>query len=508
MFFNKSLLATMIATFALTGCGGDNKNNDNNADNLSDAIEVPEVPLAPEDVLEFFEEFAAEGAYLPYSVLRSDLIDHKTSLPFEVRNGGFGSAMTKDPASNNRFYALTDRGPNAVFTGAYGKGKKFPTPDYTPRIGLFEIGQTGEISLVKTVLLKRPDGTLITGLPNTSALGGTGETPYNADGSPVLEDGSLPYDETTNPIKLDDYGLDPEGLVALSDGTFWISDEYGPHMVHFNANGEEIGRINAFADDERVTHTLPAEFSYRRANRGMEGLAITPDEKTLVGMMQSTMHLPNSSVKDLDITRIVTIDVDTGDVHQYLYKQEKNQNSNSELAALSATEFLVIERDGSFLYGGPNGAEAANPNAMKHVYRINLSTGTDLETVGTTSEGKVAAAIAAQPTLSQDAELGLLINGNTLEQQVLADGDWSTLAQHNIVPVEKTLVVDMVAEVDYSHDKMEGLWVINDKYLGVLNDDDFATWSTGGELEQKMLDTNTIDGNRLYIVPADLSVSN
>ena len=65
----------------------------------------------------------------------------------------------------------------------------------------------------------------------------------------------------------------------------------------------------------------------------------------------------------------------------------------------------------------------------------------------------------------------------------------------------------MVADVDYSHDKMEGLWIINDKYLGVLNDDDFATWSTGGELEQKMLDTNTIDGNRLYIVPADLSVT-
>ena len=82
MPFHKTLLATMIATFALTGCGGDNNNNDNdsNTDDLSDAIEVPEVPLAPEDVLEFFEEFAAEGAYLPYSVLRSDLIDHKTSL--------------------------------------------------------------------------------------------------------------------------------------------------------------------------------------------------------------------------------------------------------------------------------------------------------------------------------------------------------------------------------------------------------------------------------------------
>ena len=507
MEFKKSLLTTLILSFALTGCGGDDNssNNDNSSDVVDDVTDTSDAPTAPEETLEFYESLAAEGVYLPYSVLRSDLIDNKTSLPFEVRNGGFGSAMFKDPQSDNRFYALTDRGPNATFTGEYGKGKKFPTPNYTPRIGLFEVSAEGDISLIKTTLMKRPNGSLITGLPNTSDLGGTGETPYNADGSPVLVNPTMPYDEETNPLKLDDYGLDPEGLVVLSDGSFWVSDEYGPHMVHFNADGVEIGRINAFAGDERNTHTLPAEFGYRRANRGMEGLAITPDEKTLVGIMQSTMYLPDSSVKNLDITRIVTVDTDTGDVHQYLYKQEKAQNSNSEIMALSANEFILIERDGSFLYGGPNGAEAAKPDAMKRVYRIDLSTGTDLESI--TPSVVAARQAIAVPTLSQDPDLGLLINGNTLEQQVLEDGDWSTLAEHNIVPVEKTLVVDMVAEVDYPHDKMEGLWIINDEYLGVLNDDDFATWSTGGELEQKMLDTNTIDGNRLYIVPADLSVT-
>lgn len=71
--------------------------------------------------------------------------------------------------------------------------------------------------------------------------------------------------------------------------------------------------------------------------------------------------------------------------------------------------------------------------------------------------------------------------------------------------MSKSLVVDMVAEVGYPHDKMEGLWVIDDQRLGVLNDDDFATWSTDGQLEQKMLDANTVDGGRLFIIEADLS---
>jgi hypothetical protein len=62
----------------------------------------------------------------------------------------------------------------------------------------------------------------------------------------------------------------------------------------------------------------------------------------------------------------------------------------------------------------------------------------------------------------------------------------------------------MVSEVGYAHDKMEGLWVIDDQHLGVLNDDDFATWSTDGKLEQKHLDKNTVDANRLYIIKKDL----
>ena len=479
----KILLISLMVSASLVGCDSDDKPEKNSSDSGHDPKEA-------------FFSFPAEGSLLPYSVLRDDLIDAKTGQTFEVRNGGYGSAMTAHPENITQFYALTDRGPNAKYKtdmGApNGNGKKFPTPDYTPRIGRFELGENGEITQVETILLKRPNGTPITGLPNADGLGGTGETPYFADGQPITADPSQPYDPEANPLRLDDYGLDGEGLVALSDGTFWVSDEYGPHIVHFDAEGQEIDRINPFAADARVSTSLPAEFGNRRANRGMEGLAITPDEKTLIGIMQSTMYNPDKSVKDLDLTRIVTIDIESGEISQYLYRQEKNQNSNSEIVALSDTDFLVIERDGSFLYGGPDGAENANPDAQKRVYRIDLSTGTNLESIPSGGD------------LVQDPQLGLTIDGKTLEQ-VAMDGGWNVLANAGIQPVDKTLQVDMVAKISYPHDKMEGLWVIDEQRLGVLNDDDFATWSTGGELEQKMLDSSTVDGNRLYIVHTDLS---
>ena len=219
----------------------------------------------------------------------------------------------------------------------------------------------------------------------------------------------------------------------------------------------------------------------------MEGLTITPDQKVLVGIMQSTMDNPSKAVNKSDITRIVSVDLATCENKQYLYKQEKNENSNSDIVALDNDTFLLIERDGSFYAGGPT---AANPEAQKHIYKIKLSTGTELESMSGNG-------------LVQNETLGLTIDGKTLEEVVIENsGSWDGLASKGIHPVEKELVVDMVQQVEYSHDKMEGLIVFDHSTLGVLNDDDFATWSTSDVLEQKYLneEQTRIDANTLYII--------
>jgi uncharacterized protein len=458
---SKITLCSMAAALVLLGCGSDSDSQSNNVNN------VP-----------------SSGASLPYEVLRNDLINGaRASETFEIRNGGFGSAATAHPTNANRFYALTDRGPNAT----YADGKIFPVPDYTPRIGLFEVQSNGSVAKISEILLKDRDGNPISGLPNSSALGGTGETPYDAHGALITN--------ANGDVKLDDYGLDSEGLAALKDGSFWVSDEYGPHMVHYDANGKEISRINPFANDTRNTYTLPAEFGNRWANRGMEGLCITPDQKTLVGIMQSTLDNPSKAVRGT-LTRIVSVDLESGAIKQYLYKQEKAKNSNSEIAALGNDSFLIIERDGSFYTGGGN--KAATPSAQKHIYKVKLSSGTELEN------------LTLGANMVQDAALGLSIEGKTLEEIAIEDGGWETLAAKGITPVSKSLVVDMVAAIGYPHDKMEGLIVFDNSTLGVLNDDDFATWVNNDVLEQKYLgtDQNIIDANTLYVIKGlDLSAN-
>lgn len=425
----------------------------------------------------------AQGIALPFTVLaRHDANGTTIDSSFDIRQGGFGSDATAHPTNKKQFYALTDRGPNADFTDKlYGAGKVFAIPNYVPKIGLFEIQDNGTVKLIKTINLKDRNGKDISGLPNTSAFGGTGETPYDVNGKVITVDPTKPFDAVNNPIKLDDYGLDSEGLVALQDGTFWVSDEYGPHIVHFDANGKEIGRINPFKADQRNQWTLPNEFSYRRANRGMEGLTITPDQKTLVGIMQSTMSLPNKSVNKSTLTRIVTINLETGKVAQYLYQQELPENSNSGIIALSATQFLVLERDGLFYKD--------TTKVIKNVYRIDLTQATNLED------------IKDQKDFKQDDKIGLTIAGKTLEEFQLEKG-WDGLKALNIVPAPKTLVLDMGKAVKYPHDKIEGIWLINNTTLGVLNDDDLGLWSNAKGMEQKYLDTarTRVDINTLYIM--------
>lgn len=437
-----------------------------------------------------------QGSPLPYTVLDATHIN--AAYPernLEIRGGGYGSDADAHPSNANQFYALTDRGPNADFNGIAGKGKQFLVPNYTPSIGLFELQADGKVIKIKDIVLKDKNGNPISGLPNPKAFGGTNEVPYDVNGRPMTVNPKLPFDTETNPIKTDINGLDPEGLAALKDGSFWVSDEYGPHLVHYDANGVEIGRINAFATDERNNVVingkqilLPIEFTKRRANRGMEALTITPDQSTLVGIMESSMDNPDKSGRISSLVRIVMINLVSGQIAQYLYRLDNAQHVTSGIVALNNHEFYLIEHDRKF--------PLQDRSAQKLIYKIDIAPATDIET------------ILNDESVKQDDTLGLTINGQTLEQLIAADEEnWQLLQDMAITPVKKTLVVDVLASLDYPHDKLEGLWLRQDGSLGLLNDDDFAMTDTDivnpkSSVEQKYLDKQkTIeDANRLYIV--------
>jgi Esterase-like activity of phytase/Bacterial Ig domain len=249
----------------------------------------------------------------------------------EIQSSAYGSAIAAVPGNADEIYGLTDRGPNV--DGRTDNEKVLPVPEFHPQMGVFSLSD-GTATPGKTITLSGPDGKPLVGLVDPDAQ--TGETLVTIDGKP---------------LPASDHGLDTEGLVAMSDGTFWVSDEYGPFIVHFDANGKELERLSPFDG------SLPRELSLRSANQGMEGLTITPDGSTLVGIMQSALKTPGleGSAKSVPLARIVTVNLATKAVKEYLYPLANPQETKvavSEITALSDTEFLIDERDGELQPGG------------------------------------------------------------------------------------------------------------------------------------------------------------
>ncbi|WP_460985646.1 esterase-like activity of phytase family protein [Spirosoma fluminis] len=375
-----------------------------------------------------------------------------------IYNGGFGSAVAADPTDPTVFYLLTDRGPNAA--GSAANSIIFGKADFTPQIGRFRL-VGNQLVLEQMILLKNAAGQLLTGLPNPVGQGNTGELALNLNGQSIAPNAD---------------GLDSEGLVLASDGTFWISDEYGPHIVHVDATGKTIERINPFGTGTGG-RTLPKVLARRRPNRGMEGLTITPDGKTLVGLMQSPLYNPSSAaVSGSTVLRIVTFEMATGLTRQYVYLMENASLTGcSEIAAISNTTFLALERDGD--YGG----NPAKPATFKRVYKFDLAGATDI----------------SDPA---NGEGGKLYNGLTVEQLK----DKAGLQTAGVNPVTKSLVLDLLTGISpvYPHDKAEGIALLGSHTLVISNDDDFGVVDNGQNgFTQKILPaTGKVDLNRLYFV--------
>lgn len=363
-----------------------------------------------------------------------------------IHSGGFGSSLAAAPGGD-LLLVLTDRGPNYDVAE---DTKAFPVPGYSPRVGYFR--RTGSsLTKVRIVSLTNADGTPITGLPNPAEQGGTGEIAVGLDG------GRLPADTTS---------LDPEGIHPLQDGTFWVSDEYGPNLVHFDSTGRTLERINPTT----TGRALPAVFAKRRPNRGMEGLTGTPDGATLVGLMQSPLDNPKAAGRASIHARILVFEPATGQSRQYLYPLDSAAFFTSDIVALGVQSYLVIEHDAI-----PAGANPAS--TQKKIFRIDLAGATDVSD-------------------SSNGATGLLVGGKTIEQLSVAE-----LAAANILPVTKTLVADLLA-LGYPHDKPEGLVVLGPSEIGVINDDDFGiTDGPGGRPAPKLLpSTNTADVSELWLV--------
>jgi hypothetical protein len=298
-------------------------------------------------ILVLHAQASADVVFLAKTSLAGDAID-RSGLSGKLedgtprnRLGGLGSAIAYS-GQGNRFVMVSDRGP------ADG------TVSFPCRMHLLDIVVTSEgrpevkASLRDTVLLKDEEGRPFLGM--ASAF------------DPAHPAASL--------------RLDPEGVRVGRDGSIFISDEYGPYLYQFAANGKRLRSIR-IPDKFRIVHPrakeedeLKANKSGRVPNKGMEGLALTPDGRKLVAALQAPLIQDGGRAGTN--CYLVEIDLATGASRELLYPLEKSGLGLSEILAVNDHEFLVIERDGL------HGKEARH----KKIVRIDITKATDISTQG------------------------------------------------------------------------------------------------------------------------------
>jgi hypothetical protein len=300
--------------------------------------------------------------------------------------GGFGSALCY--ASGNTFLALPDRGPNAMpFDSNIDDTASYINRFHTISMDLKPNTSGTGLPFTLTPTLRAT--TLLWSL--TPLVYGSGDTIVGS-GAPRINNffqhfftgRSDNFDPHHNSGDPQDARFDSEGMRLSNDGrSVFISDEYGPYIYQFD---RLLGvRIRSFQ--------LPANFyvntlssmsnveisgnvTGRVANKGMEGLAITPDGRTLVGIMQNSL-IQDANEGATKLLRIVTIDILSGKVtHQYAYNLTTGSGV-SEILALNNHEFIVDERDGTGREANVPPGNSTNAK-IKQLFKIDLEDATDV----------------------------------------------------------------------------------------------------------------------------------
>jgi Esterase-like activity of phytase len=329
--------------------------------------------------------------------------------------GGLGSALTW--GYGDTFLALPDRGPNAVSFDSLVDD----TVSYVPRFHTIQMSlEPSSVGLPFTLTATLEKTTLL--FSHSPLTYGSGSGLGVGPRAPVINTPSRNYfsgrsdnfDASQNSGNPNNARFDSEGIRLSSDGQrVYISDEYGPYIYEFDRDSGQ--RIRAFKLPDHLFVSLLAaqgaleitgNSSGRVANKGMEGLAITPDGDTLVGIMQNALRQDAAQGgAAASLLRIVTVNVSTGKTtHEYAYLLTTGSGV-SEITALNSHEFLVDERDGK---GLGDGSKAK----VKQIFKIDLARAVDVHNM----DGTQAATNAVKKDLFLDVVKELTANGITAAQ--------------------------------------------------------------------------------------------
>jgi hypothetical protein len=298
------------------------------------AQELAGFALLPADT---FESGPTSGQFLqPGNGVTVPFVEEQPVQGFSAAVGG----------RNDDYLVMTDN----------GYGAKETSPDFLLKVfrvvPRFETahGGPGMVDVSTLFTLRDPDRRI--GFPIVADL----ET-YPGSGDSLAVDPRIREERL-----LTGADLDIESFRLLPDGTFWFGDEFGPFLVHTDSSGRVLGPAVPLPGVVSPQSPLRGEAPPNaRASGGFEGMALSPDGKTLYPVLEK----PLAGAPDGEL-HVYRFDVGDGryreDEPYRTYRLTNGAVGLTEFTALSDTRFLAIERD----------AEQGTAAALKTIYLVDL----------------------------------------------------------------------------------------------------------------------------------------
>lgn len=355
--------------------------------------------------------FAARGAEPHARLLARSVLPAATFRPGSPPSGAFLSREERAAAAANGVRGEAD-GPYLAAQPVQGFSSMVPARDGTWwaladngfawrgnsadfQLVIYRVdprwGEPGSPRLLETVVLRDPDRRI----PWTIVCDPEGGAPlpgfsFNALPPPPPACGADPAQRI-----LTGFDLDPESFVRAPDGTFWVSEEFGPFLVHVSADGrvleppfEAPGVRSPQSPFLKVPDREHAERPTVAASRGFEGLAISPDgsrlhallegavsdddprdlrlyvfdvagRSFLPGFLRLRLEMPSQKV---DLATLV--DASGARVYPDAVAPAAGPVSIGELKAVNEKQLLLIERD--------NHGDAATAPRFKKLFLLDL----------------------------------------------------------------------------------------------------------------------------------------
>ncbi|KAJ3861321.1 esterase-like activity of phytase-domain-containing protein [Lentinula novae-zelandiae] len=308
--------------------------------------------------------------------------------------GGIGSGIAFKQATwkslSNGSYTGTlvvhpDRGYNMYVTVDYRSRQHEIDFVFTPYNGTddldFESAQTTlQLTYVDTILQFDRGGGNTSGLDALAVRAAENGFPTVAVADPEMPIANETYQHLT---------IDAEGLIAASDGSYWVSDEYGPYVYHFSANGSLIQTIQppeAFlpldSNGDLNFTSVVNPTTGRAGNTGFEGLTLDAENDILYAMLQAATIQDGGDDDDTSLyTRMVAYDIANATVTPPTMVGEwvvplpvstskSKTRKCSEIHFVSENVFFALSRDGNGNGAGTSSSDTTSKYKQADLFSI------------------------------------------------------------------------------------------------------------------------------------------